>query len=287
MRALIIGYGRAGRRHGATLDRLGIEWDYYDPYVSIGDAYYRKGGFISQNPANCLEVAIKIKYAFAIIATPPSLHLSQIQACLNVGLPVLCEKPLCALGQLGEAEAMLEHPLSHRVMMAQNYRFHPTLVAIKRSQELWEQLGGQWACFSDQHRTDIPEWGLLLDHVSHSVDILLWLSGMETLEVSRATHSSNASMETWFADGSMGSHSFNIWECVRTDMVNKKAWVSGPFGNVEVATSQPVAEQMMDAMYKVFLAHLTGNEGFPVGLEAGVRVQRVLEEAVRVANERE
>ncbi len=279
-RAILVGYGRAGRRHGATLDRLGIEWDYYDPYVSIGDAYYRKGGFISQNPANYLEVAIKIKYAFAIIATPPSLHLAQIKTCLDAGLPVLCEKPLCALGQIGEAEAILSHPLSHRVMMAQNYRFHPTLVAIKRSQERWETLGGDWAAFSDQYRTDIPEWGLLLDHVSHSVDILLWLSGSENLEVKRATHSKNEAMETWFVDGRIGIQNFNIWESVRKAQVNKQAWVSGPFGNVEV---KPEADRMMDAMYKIFLAHLSDMGGFPVGLEAGVRVQRVLEKVREVA----
>src|SRR3990172_6663983 len=189
MRALIIGYGHAGRRHGATLDKLGIKWDYYDPNVSIG-AFPKEPGHIYTKIEK-----IEGSYDFAIIATPPSLHLAQINQCLDAGLSVLCEKPLCDLGQLKEAEALLSHPLAHRVMMGFNYRWHPVLTDIKRKQELWDKTGGQFACFSDQYRVDIPEWGLLLDHVSHSIDILLWLSGMETLEVSRATHSVNENME--------------------------------------------------------------------------------------------
>ena len=294
-RALIIGYGRAGRRHGATLDKLGIKWDYYDPYVPIG-AFPKEPGHIYTKVEE-----LKGSYDFAVICTPPNLHLDQIRTCLDAGIPILCEKPLCALGQLEEAEALLTHPLAHRVMMAFNFRFHPILVAIKRQQEKWEQLGGQWACFSDQHRTDIPEWGLLLDHVSHSVDILLWLSGSDTLEIRQATHSRNESMEVWFMDGTIpqgDSHpNFNIWESVRKAEVNtkvkrgvvpKRAWVSGPFGNVEVAAQDQeqeaeIRKQMMNNMYKVFLAHLEGSGGFPICLEDGVRVQRVLEKVMEVA----
>ena len=283
MRGLIIGLGRAGRRHGATLNKLGIKWDYYDPHVPIG-AFPKEPGHIYTK----IE-ALKGSYDFAVICTPPDLHLFQIKTCLDAGLPVICEKPLCALGKLGEAEALLTHPLVHRVMMAQNYRFHPALVAIKRQQEKWESptpdprplTPTNWACFSDQHRIGLPSWGLLLDHVSHSVDILLWLSDMKTLEVERATHTTNETMETWFLDGSMGSYSFNIWESIRKAQVNKIARVSGPFGNVEVT---PAMDDMMGAMYRVFLAHLESNEGFPIGLKDGVSVQRVLEKAMEVAN---
>ncbi len=307
MRALIIGLGRAGRRHGATLDKLGIRWDYYDPYVPI-EAFSKELGHIYTK----IE-ALKGSYNFAVICTPPNLHLSQIKTCLDAGLPVLCEKPLCALGQLEEAEALLTHSLAHRVMLAFNFRFHPSLVSVKRQEgdswriegdnsyvklkpgqpfkyqpEKWLQVNSNWACFSDQHRTDVPDWGLLLDHVSHSVDILLWLSGSDTLDVKQATHSKNETMETWFLDGTMGSHQFNIWESVRKAEVTKRAWVSGPFGNVEVAFQDPEKEaeirrQMMNNMYKVFLAHLGGTGGFPICLEDGVRVQRVLEKAMEVA----
>ena len=283
-RALICGFGRAGRRHGATLDRLGIEWHCVEPIQSKTD---RVEKFFFPDLETAFDTGKKLfdlTFDFAIICTPPSLHLQQILTCLDAGLPVLCEKPLCALGQFGEAETLLSHPLAHRVMMAQNYHFHPALVTLKRQQELWEGLGGDWACFSDQHRTDVPEWGLLLDHVSHSVDILLWLSGMETLEVSRATHSVNENMETWFVDGTIGIQQFNIWESVRKAQVNKRAWVSGPFGNMEVVTSQPAMEQMMDAMYKVFLAHLESPD-FPISFKDGVRAQRVLERIAEVAND--
>ena len=45
-------------------------------------------------PVLSFEDALALKPDLVVLSTPPSVHLEQITACANLGLPVLCEKPL-------------------------------------------------------------------------------------------------------------------------------------------------------------------------------------------------
>lgn len=76
MKTLILGHlGRMGKRYGAILDSLGVEWDGTD----VLDPYSR----------------LYHDYSHAIIATPTHTHQEEIEHCV-AGVPfVLCEKPLC------------------------------------------------------------------------------------------------------------------------------------------------------------------------------------------------
>lgn len=163
-RGLIVGYGRAGKRHGKMLDELGIGWVFCDPNIEHPPGTGRISWEVIQENLDIL----RYDYDFAVIATPPDLHLSQIRQCLDAGLAVLCEKPLCGLGQLEEAESLLAHPNASKVMVAYNYRYLPSLIQARGKVPQW------MTCYQDR---ELPEWGLLLDHVSHDLDILRFLCG--------------------------------------------------------------------------------------------------------------
>ena len=279
LRGLVIGYGRAGRRHGAALDKLGVGWSVFDPFIKqeVG-AYF--------NGATTLELAFVNEYDFAVICTPPSLHLQQIKTCLDAGIPVLCEKPLCGFREQDALQSLLSRFDGGKAMLAYNYHFSPSLASLKRSGEQWQDKKGNWAVFSDQHRPSMPEWGMLLDHLSHSVDILLWLSEATDVKVSRATHHKNDVAESWFVAGELDGQPFNIWDAVRSAPMNKVTWVSGPFGNVDISGySQGLQPDMTEVMWKVFLSHLKEGQPFPITLRDGARAQEVLEKIQGVSNE--
>lgn len=188
MAGLIIGYGRAGKRHGKLLDELGIDWFAFDPLLL--DAV-RPLSFPSPET---LEEALLVFEAepgdFALIATPPRLHLAQIRQCLDAGLPVLCEKPLCGLGQLAEADALLGHPGAGKVMVGFNYRYHPKLQSLNGSPDM---------LICRQQRDNLPEWGLLLDHCSHDLDIMR--SQISGFRVASASHCNRGGYEWWTIEG--------------------------------------------------------------------------------------
>ncbi len=170
-RALLCGYGRAGRRLGRGLDALGVDITICDPAISP----YMFEQAISEYDF----------FDFALIATPPHLHLSQIRQCLDAGLPVLCEKPLCAWGQLAEAEQLLSHPAAGKVGMIFNYRWHPTIQHLILTRPQWQHRPDPFTALSVQYRERLPEWGLILDHLPHTVDLFLHLSGSRCLVTCR------------------------------------------------------------------------------------------------------
>jgi len=145
MRALIVGRGRAGKRHERILRKLGISVATVDP---VEEATFKR-----------LEDALDHPWDIGVVATPPKYHLEISLVLLRAGMRVMCEKPLCALYQpLPSSEEELAD-----LKVAFNWRFHPLLR---------ERVRGNRALISIQQRESLPPWGLLLDHVSHDVDIL-------------------------------------------------------------------------------------------------------------------
>ena len=54
----------------------------------------------------------KLELDYVTIVTPNFLHAEQALACINAGLPVLCEKPMCYT--LAEAEALKKAMNAHK-----------------------------------------------------------------------------------------------------------------------------------------------------------------------------
>ena len=271
MKALVIGYGRAGQRHGRLLTKAGLEWGYTDPNIALTKPSPDEV-FMSPD----LDLLLSINYYdIAIICTPPHLHLEQIRQCLDAGLWVMVEKPLAAFRQLDEARELLKHPNIHKAMPALNYRWHPILAPFlspdgKDGEERWE-------FFSYQHRPELPGWGLPLDHLPHTLDMLLAMAGKSQIEIHTVVLGNNDQKQWVYVCGSVGNP-FYIIDQVTNESVEKVAHIKGPWGQVDVDTSPELADKMFDWMYADFLAVVRGElDEFPVGMAQAVKVQELLE----------
>lgn len=240
MRGLIIGYGRAGRRHNDMLKELGFEGLAYDPFVFPHDE----------------SLTAYLKSAnFAVIATPPDLHLQQIRQCLDAGLPVLCEKPLCGLGKLEEARELLAHPNAGKVMIAHNYRYHPGLRHAVTS-------GYKPFLMRCQQSRLLPEWGLLLDHVSHDLDILRMF--YPDFGIREAYHQKSNTLDVWTIFGDAV-----VQEEVNTYVTERIARLYCLDGHIVDIDPDPA---MFTAMWAAFLAGT-----YEPSLAEAIKTQELLE----------
>jgi predicted dehydrogenase len=240
--ALIVGYGRAGRRHEKTLQDFGIESYKYDPFV-----------FTYQGIELLEELLQSGDIQYAVICTPPDSHLEYIKLCLAAGLKVLCEKPLCSLGQLEKAKRL---PGDAPVMVAYNYRYHPKLVEVQGKVDVFRM-------HCNQSRPDLPDWGLLLDHCSHDLDIVRMITG-DDVEVIGASEHNVRGVKYWLITTSCGT----ISEMVTTVGSDRVALIKYPGGKIDIDPDPA----MFQNMWKAFL----GGDYYPDLTEA-IKTQELLE----------
>lgn len=265
MRALIIGWGRAGRRHHDLLleHHPRIEVKTYDPYVFGEDQWY-----------SLEEVLNNEWYDFAVICSPPALHIEQIKLCHEYRVAVLCEKPLADLGQSSEAEELLH--IKPIMKMAYNYRHHPDLWQLYLEEEAHRFF------YSSQKRTNLPNWGLLVDHVSHTVDMLHWnldVADFSSIQVGRVQYKKENKSEQWRLWGTVGLSTFDIVEKIITDKeaeVKKSAFILGSFGRIDVESS----DEMWIDMYEEFLDFLRLGKCERREIEQALSVQFILEQVM-------
>ncbi len=268
MKALIVGYGRAGRRHAVTLRKVSpnIQISIIDPYVMDKDVAFFD-----------LEMALKYKYDFAVICTPPDRHIKGIHACLDSGIKaIMCEKPVCGIGQIKEAEKLQDAP----VMVSHNYLFHQELVrALARERK----PGKTWQFYSDQQRVDWPEWGLLLDHLSHTYSILNALAGTATIDsaiqlIHKADDGYTVGEAFWIQGRTANGTKVEIADCVRKHPVERKAWANGPCGYLDFSS----VGDMFDKMWLSFLHTLVTQGKFTINIKEALVAQCLIEDTNRV-----
>lgn len=161
-KVLIIGNGRAGKRHAKHAKQLGLEIITCDPYQP---ADYR-------NWFHALSVE---NITHAVIASPPKMHLSQITGCLRNKVKVLCEKPLCDNGQLNTNTISVINELIQNqqpVMVAYNWLYNDAVINYK----LDTTKHSYYHLYAEQAR-ELPEWGLAYDHLGHDFSIMTKITG--------------------------------------------------------------------------------------------------------------
>lgn len=267
-RALIIGYGRAGKRHAKLCDEFGIDWHFTDIVPSSSPRYK--------------SVANLAAYDFAIIATPPDNHLEAIKNCLDAGTFVLCEKPLCAGGQMAEAEKLLTHPNVKKLAVAYNYRYHPAIVKAKEAG--WIYPDRPILMFSSQYRPEMPAWGQVLDHLSHALDTLRFLVQGEGVIIISSRYGSVRSGESAEVHAyARGDH--NIF---RAEIIDEVSYVSttprdvfllGPWGMIYLNDMNDI-DTMYHQMFDDFLSLVNGHPSQAVKLADALETQRLIQEVL-------
>ncbi len=125
----------------------------------------------------------------AVVAVPPNLHHPVSLACLNHGVAVLCEKPLCEdaqlAGELVEAADRSDVALAvnqTRRLFPANQRIRELLAegAIGRPTRIVYEMGEpfEWPAVSDSYfGAKGSGKGVLLDTGAHIVDLVTWWLG--------------------------------------------------------------------------------------------------------------
>jgi predicted dehydrogenase len=128
----------------------------------------------------------------AVICLPTALHAAAAVACFERGLHVYLEKPLASTVEEGAAAVAAWRSAGTVGAIGYNVRFHPLAARLRealRQGELGEPIGAQ-TVFCAGRRT-LPEWkrrrssggGVLLDLVSHHVDLVRFVFGSEIVEI--------------------------------------------------------------------------------------------------------
>jgi len=277
---LIIGLGRAGKRHAKIAQSMGLTVGIVDPRIvkpqEIEEIFGNEYPPVFDNLKSALADNV---WECAVICTPPNQHIAQIKACLDRDMYVMCEKPLCDLGQLEQAEELLEHPFASRVMVTYNYRYNPDImksISAMRSEK--------YLLLAKQYRKDLPEWGLLLDHVPHDVDILRFIS-MEELVITNANYEEDENYQRWEIEGITyeSKTPFGISEEVVFYPHARTALIVTPHGTVEM-TANP---EMFTIMWYEFLEKAQRSMKQSPGLKNAFQTQQVIEDVYRIYNARE
>lgn len=185
MRIAVLGQGSIGRRHAEIALSLGHELTVYDPDPS---ATPPPGALLAASVGDCLEGADA-----AVVASPSSAHVAHARAAIELGVPVLVEKPL-ALDAAHAAELhFLAQERGTMLSVAMNLREHPGVRALsalvsdgavgnilRASAWCGSWLPG-WRPASDYRESYSARrelgGGVLLDVAVHELDYLLWLLG--------------------------------------------------------------------------------------------------------------
>ena len=184
-KVLIIGYGKAGKRHAKIAKELGLEVIAYDNDGRLNDWTDGKHTWIVKQ----FDYALSLNPDYAVICTPPETHIDYIIDCNLAGLKILCEKPLC---DLGKVERMSKDEFITSLMLAYNWRYHPLINQLKSS----HLPNYKYRFEFSKHRSPIPTWGLLLDNLSHDLDLARYITGQE-FEVVEAQHYKTQYLESW------------------------------------------------------------------------------------------
>ncbi len=190
MKGLVVGFGSIGRRHLENLITLDID------QLSICEIDPKLRAAASEQfglkTFGDLNSAIDWHPQFAIVATPPHLHVEQCLLLARAGIDFLVEKPLSHTdsGLRELAESANRHQLV--TMVGCNMRFHPGPAKIK---DLLDQRRIGKVHFARLHcGSYLPNWrsavdyrrnyaahpntggGCLLDCI-HEIDLAHWFLG--------------------------------------------------------------------------------------------------------------
>ncbi len=150
---------------------------------------------------------------FLDVATPPCDHAATAHRALDLGLHVLCEKPLAT--RAADAKALVEHAARAKrtLFPCHNYKHAPVVKAVReavRSGRVGRVRSVTLETFRNTHARGVPEWrpdwrrealtaggGIAMDHGSHTLYLAFdWMGAWPTAVTAKMTNSEPARWST-------------------------------------------------------------------------------------------
>ncbi len=221
---LVIGSGSVGQRHARNLRRLGCAISCVDPRQDRLDAMGASDVSMLHGWQTLEEALQNARFDGAVVASPPSFHVSQSEQCLRGGIPVLLEKPVSPDLQSALHLAAVVDQGDVPLLLGYTWRWWPSLLEVRERVQagvIGKVLHVQF-CMS-AHLADWHPWepyqeffmasralggGALLDE-SHWIDQMLWFFGVPchvSGEISKVSAleidtDDNVDMQACFANG--------------------------------------------------------------------------------------
>jgi predicted dehydrogenase len=215
LRGALIGYGFIGAQGHvpAYLKRSDVE------IVAVADVCPARRALVPARlpraavyeSADALLAAERDRLDFVDVATPPCDHAAIAHQALDLGLHVLCEKPLTT--RLQDAAALLDHAVRARRVLfpAHNYKHAPVVTAIRdilASGRIGRVRSATLETFRNTHAKGVTEWnthwrrqvrwsggGIAMDHGSHTFYLTFeWLGAWPTAVTAKM---SNQQPDRW------------------------------------------------------------------------------------------
>ncbi len=189
LRVAVLGVGMMGAFHADALSsrirgaRVTVVSDFFaDKAAEVAD---RIGARVESDPIAAINAD---DVDAVLIATPGKAHDEQVNACLDRGIPVLCEKPLttdiASSRAIVEKEAARGEPLIQVGFMR---RFDPEYVALKKLITDGD-LGNPLMVHCTHRNPAVPDFFnsefMIRDSVVHEVDVARFLLDEEITSVS-------------------------------------------------------------------------------------------------------
>lgn len=184
MRLGLIGLGRIGAFHAATLHAFGLDLVVTDVRPDAVDRIVAEYG---AEPAPDPAAVLAADLDGVVIATSTDSHPQLILAAVRAGLPVFCEKPVAP--GVAEAADVLAHCAGALVQIGYNRRFDPAIQAARAA-----VLRGELGTLHTVRSTTLdpappPEdylrgsGGIFRDCAVHDFDTIRFVTGREVVEV--------------------------------------------------------------------------------------------------------
>lgn len=184
----LIGCGRIAERHAENIIKNGILAAVCDIKPERATQLAKK---FNAKPYYSLESLLQSEKELTVasICTPNGLHAVHAIQCLQAGLHVLCEKPLCIKTTDGEAMIETAKSVNKKLFVVKSTRFNPVAAQLKKiidEGRLGKIFSFQLSCFWNRPAEYYHDtWkgtleldgGTLYTQFSHYIDIMYWLFG--------------------------------------------------------------------------------------------------------------
>ncbi len=192
----VVGCGNIGRRHASQIAKVGNVKAVCDIVLTeaLSLANLHKATYYLTIDDLLLS---EKKIDVVSICTPNGLHAQHAIQCLQAGINVLCEKPLCLTTAEGKSMISAAAIANKKLFIVKQNRYNPPVLFLKQllaARQLGNVVSFQINCFWNRPVAYYKGWkgtkdldgGTLFTQFSHFIDLLYWLLG-DVKEVKKIT----------------------------------------------------------------------------------------------------